>query len=264
MGRLRPGFVAVLLAAATAVATPAAAADLPVAPTYNPPAYRPAMYDWNGIYVGGEAGAGLMQDDFTATASTLEAAGTQTRDSPLAVVGGGQLGVNFEMAPLVVGFEGDWMLSDISGSQISPSIVGGSTARSTAASHWYVTATGRVGYAANDMLYYVKGGWAFMRVDYTEDVLTNAAASSSDIIADNRTGFTVGGGFEYALNESLSVRVEYDFLDFGTKNYVFNATTPAGAVLAAPFTIKSDTQLVTAGFDYRFDWMRRSPLAAGY
>ncbi len=265
MGRLSPRLLAWIAVAAATAATPAFAADMEAAPVYKTPVYyQPAHYDWTGIYLGGLVGGGLLQDTVTATASTLEPAGAQTRYSPFAVVGGGDIGVNLEMAPWVVGFEGDWLSSAISGSQITTSLVGGTTARATSAPHWYGMATGRVGYAADDLLFYAKAGGAFMRVDYTEDVLTGGAVSSSQIIADTRTGFTVGGGFEYAMNEALSVKLEYDFLDFGSKNYTFNLTTPAGAAVTAPFSIKSDTQLFLLGFNYRFNWVQRSPVAAKY
>jgi outer membrane immunogenic protein len=272
MGRRGPG-LALLAAAAVAAAlaiaagNPALAADLPApAPAYNPPpAYRPALYDWTGIYAGGQVGAGLLQDDVTATASTLQAAGTQTQYSPFAVIGGGQVGVNLEMAPFVVGVEGAWIASAISGSQQSATLVAvGGNDRATSAPLWYAMATGRVGYAANDTLFYVKGGAAWMHVNYTEDILTAGSPSSTAIVADTRKGFTVGGGIEYAFNEYLSARLEYDFLDFGTANYNFTLTTPAGAVLVAPFAIKSDTQMMTLGFNYRFNWVQRSPLAGQY
>jgi outer membrane immunogenic protein len=243
----------------------ASAADLPApAPAYNPPpAYRPALYDWTGIYAGGQVGVGLLQDDVTATASTLQAAGTQTQYSPFAVIGGGQVGVNLEMAPFVVGVEGAWISSAISGSQLSVTTAGGND-RATSAPLWYATATGRVGYAQNDALFYVKGGAAWMHVNYTEEILTGGSPSSTDIVGDTRKGFTVGGGIEYAFNEYLSARLEYDFLDFGTANYNFTLTSPTGTVLAAPFAIKSDTQMMTLAFNYRFNWVQRSPLAGQY
>ena len=271
MGRRGPSLT-LLVAAVVAVTLAiiaggnhASAADLP-APGYNPPpAYRPALYDWTGIYAGGQVGAGLLQDDVTATASTLQAAGTQTKYDPFAVIGGGQIGVNLEMAPFVVGVEGAWISSAISGSQQSGTLVGvGGNDRATSAPHWYAMATGRLGYAANDALFYVKGGAAWMRVNYTEDILTAGSPSSTDILPDTRKGFTVGGGIEYAFNEYLSARIEYDFLDFGTANYNFTLTSPAGAVLVAPFAIKSDTQMMTLGFNYRFNWVQRSPLADKY
>lgn len=265
MGRLSRGLVALAAAAAAAIvaAAPAAAADLPVAPAPSPPVYRPAVYDWSGIYLGGSAGAGLVEDSVTATASTLEATGSQVSYSPFSVVGGLQAGVNVQFDPVVVGIEADWIASYISGSQTANTLIATFNDRVTSAPHWYTTVTGRLGYAAGDALFYAKGGAAFMRVDYTLDLLNTAGAVvSTDILSVNRTGFTVGGGIEYAFNEYLSARLEYDFLDFGSRNYAFNFVANAPGV--APFAIQSNTSLFTLGFDYRYNWVQRSPLAAKY
>ena len=41
---------------------------------------------------------------------------------------------------------------------------------------------------------------------------------------NNRVGWTVGTGIEYALWNSWSVKVEYDYLDFGTRNVAINGS----------------------------------------
>jgi outer membrane immunogenic protein len=52
----------------------------------------------------------------------------------------------------------------------------------------------------------------------------------------------VGAGIEFGLVENL----EYDFYDFGSANYNFNAITPV--------TVKSDVHTITVGLNYRFNW----------
>jgi outer membrane immunogenic protein len=102
-----------------------------------------------------------------------------------------------------------------------------------------------------------------MNVHYIQNV-AGGTIQSTQSITDTRSGFTVGGGIEFGMTENLSAKLEYDFLDFGTKTYNFNnlGFTPAGAVAgaaltpngAAPMSIKSFTQLITAGLNYRFTW----------
>ena len=60
MRRFSPGLLVGFAVAASALATAASAANLPVpaAPTYTPPVYRPVIYDWTG-YVGAHLGAGV-------------------------------------------------------------------------------------------------------------------------------------------------------------------------------------------------------------
>jgi outer membrane immunogenic protein len=249
-----------MVVAASAVATAASAADLPVPAAAPPVAYRPAIYDWTGVYVGGQVGAGMMNDTFAQTTTTpLFNAGATTKTNPWSVVGGPEAGVNIEFAPVVIGIEGSWTASYLSGTQVQPSLSPGASVYTTSASHWFATATGRIGYAANDILFYLKGGAAWMRVTYTQEPLSAGGFNTVQSINDTRSGFTVGGGFEYGLNENLSLKVEYDFFDFGTKSYNFNNLSflPFGGALTAvalPVSVKSYASLLTAGVNYRFNW----------
>jgi outer membrane immunogenic protein len=251
MRRLGPGLVALALAAAAAFAAPARAADMAPAPSYYPPAAAipmpPALYNWTGFYLGGNAGAGLLDDrvsQSTTTATTTNLTGS-IAVAPAGFVGGGQAGLNFEFASWVVGVEALWDATTLTG---SPGVATTTSLfeKMTSAPAWYGSATGRLGYAFNDVLVYAKGGGAVMRVGYTQDVLTGGLITSSQVINDNRTGFTVGLGLEYGMTENLSARLEYDFYDFGTKTY--------GNFGQTPVAISSDLHTLTAGVDYRFDW----------
>jgi outer membrane immunogenic protein len=256
------------------VATAASAADLPVpaGQSYTPQVYRPVLYDWSGIYLGAHFGAGLMEDVVTTTTTTtFQNSGTATNLSPYAIIGGGQVGANLQFSSIVLGVEGTWTDSAISGTQVTPSLqtpFGGLGEASKSASRWYATATGRIGYAANDLLIYAKGGTAWMRADYTQEIVSGEVQSLQKI-SDTRRGFTVGGGLEYAFNENLSARLEYDFLDFGTRGYTFNnlSFTPTPGTLTAlslPVSVKSSTSLLSLGVNYRFNWGGGGPLAAKY
>ena len=86
-----------------------------------------------------------------------------------------------------------------------------------------------------------------MRVSYTEDLLTpGGITAGTQVISDNRTGFTVGAGIEFRLVENLSGKIEYDFYDFGSKNYNFNSVTPV--------SVSSSLHTLTVGLNYRFNW----------
>ena len=253
------------MAASAITASPVAAADLPV-PGPAPAAYRPPpIYDWTGFYVGGQAGVGNMRDTFTQMATTpLFVSGSTDRTNPWGVVGGAEAGVNFQFTPIVVGFEGTWTASALSGTQVTPTLFPLTSVYQTSASHWFATATARIGYAANDMLFYLKGGGAWMRATYTEQPFSTINGFNVQQAFNSlRTGWTVGGGFEYGLTENLSLKLEYDFLDFGTRNYNFTALAfqmpggpplPPSTPVTLPVSNKSSTSLLTAGVNYRFNW----------
>ncbi len=262
MRRISPGLLVGFAVAASALATAASAADMPVpaAPAYTPPVYRPVIYDWTGIYGGAHLGAGLLEDQVTtATTTLLQPSGTQTRLSPFSVVAGAQAGFNYQIQQVVIGAEGTFTWSNISGTQVTQSLIPTFSQRSIDTPRWYATATGKIGFAANDFLFYAKGGAAWMGVNYTQTVSGGGGNVSSQTITDTRSGYTAGGGIEFGMTENLSARIEYDYLNFGTKNYSFNSLTvvPVGgglAPLALPVAIRSSTSLITAGINYRFTW----------
>ena len=272
MKRLATGAIAFAL-----IGTPALAADIAVPTTsYYPKFPPPAIYDWTGIYVGGHIGGGMLVDSVSQNGFSpggFNLAGTGNL-RPAGVIGGAQVGANYEFAPWVVGLEGSWTDSRINGNTLIACsacsvIVPSATTpmsipneRFTSQALWFAAVTGRFGYAANDWLFYGKAGGAWMSVRYTEDLLggglpaTALPGSTSGIppgttvatqvITDNRTGFTVGAGIEFGLVENLSGKIEYDFYDFGSKDYNFNAITPV--------SVSSNLHTIIVGLNYKFNW----------
>jgi len=240
------------------IGTPALAADMGVpSRSYYPP-LPPAIYDWTGIYVGGHIGGGLLVDSVSqngVSTGGFNLAGTGNL-RPTGVIGGAQVGANYEFVPWVVGIEGSWTDSGINGNALigctGPCAIGTTTTiaqeRFTSQAQWFAALTGRFGYAANDWLFYGKAGGAWMDVRYTEDLLTTGApvTAATQVFTDNRTGFTVGAGIEFGLVENLSGKIEYDFYDFGSKNYNFNAITPV--------SVSSNLHTIIVGVNYKFNW----------
>lgn len=266
MRRLNPGLLALASAAMAFVSmvfapmvfaymavAPARAADMAV-PGYYPPkaAYMPpAVYDWTGVYVGGHIGGGWLNDSVTWTTTTVLNAGTETKVQPVGVLGGAQLGANYEFAPWVIGAEASFTSSAITGSTNVPALAAGTQERATSNPQWLVAATGRAGYAANTLLMYVKGGAAWMHAEYTQDTLVPPSGTvfATSKLNATRSGFVVGAGLEYGMTENFSAKAEYDFYDFGTANYTFNV---GGVVM--PVSIKSDIHVFTVGLNYRWNW----------
>jgi len=268
--------LAILIAVAALSGTAAHAADIAIpGPAYYPKAFPPpAIYDWTGIYLGGHIGGGMLTD--SVSQNGVASSGFNLANSgslrPAGVIGGAQVGANYEFVPWVIGVEGSWTDSAISGSTLIPCsactvsvpnpLPPPSTLpmpidneRFTSQALWFAAVTGRVGYAANDWLFYAKAGGAWMHGRYTEDLLSGGLAATktaagvtvaTQVITGNRTGFTLGAGVEFGLVENLSAKVEYDFYDFGSKNYNFSAITPVA--------VRSDLHAVTVGLNYKFNW----------
>ena len=148
---------ALLSAVAVVWAATANAADLPAAgpaPSYSP-VYRPHIYDWTGFYFGAHIGAGRQDNSYTDTTTTaLENAGNVSSHGQYGTVGGGQIGVNYQMTPVVVGLEGTWSATSLTGywnfssRLLSRLVVWLAACRCAAATiNWFATATARVGFA---------------------------------------------------------------------------------------------------------------------
>jgi outer membrane immunogenic protein len=118
--------------------------------------------------------------------------------------------------------------------------------------------TGRVGIAANNWLFYFKGGGAWANLDRSTQavnpatgvVLTNASGSA------DLSGWTVGGGFEWGFAPQWSAKVEYNYIDFGTTTTNQNVTFSTAAV---PNPLVRDVDLslhvIKGGINYRFGAM---------
>jgi outer membrane immunogenic protein len=229
-------------------AAPAQAADIGVPARSYYPSLPPAIYDWTGIYLGGHIGGGILTDSVSqngAAAINLLSSGNLR---PAGVIGGAQVGANYEFAPWVIGIEGTWTDSAINGNtNINTTTAVHPQERFTSQAEWFAALTGRVGYAANDWLFYAKAGGAWMNVRYTEDLfLPGGVTAATQVLTNNRTGFTVGAGIELGLVENLSAKIEYDFYDFGSKNYNFASITPV--------SVNSNLHTLTVGLNYRFNW----------
>jgi len=72
-------------------------------------------------------------------------------------------------------------------------------------------------------------------------------------VSDPRFGVVAGAGFELALTPSWSAKLEYDYLNFGTKTMVLPDTTPV--------SIREYFNEVKFGLNYHFNAFDPDPTA---
>lgn len=234
----------------TAAGQPAAAADLGRMPTKAPVAVPPAVADWTGLYVGGNAGYSWGRTDLDYTFGGLPITGT-TLD-PNSFIGGGQIGYNWQLGSFVVGIEGDlaWR-HGTDAATVTLNNVFGDFASFSTEQNWVGTVRPRFGFAANNWLIYGTAGLAVggFKHAYTETRPGVATRATTD--SDTRAGWTAGGGVEYAFTRQWSLGVEYLYMDFGTSTLNEPVTGPVPSS-AATFDDKS--HVVRAKVNYKFDW----------
>ena len=134
-------------------------------------------------------------------------------------IGGGQIGFNYQAGMVVFGVEGEGSWSNINGSsRTSASLSPGTFVDTDRDLKWLTTVAGRLGIANNNWLFYAKGGWAWGKLT-SDSVTTNGAGAIIAISTSstNRNGYLLGAGVEYGFAPNWSLKIEYNFVDFGTE-----------------------------------------------
>jgi len=245
-GTMRRGLLALAVAGAAMFGGVAMAADMG-RPVYKaPPAGAlPVSYDWTGFYVGGHVGGGWADKSWT------DAFGLATSHTADGFLGGGQVGFNYQINQFVLGVEGDVSWANLKGGSTQNFGLAAPVTQSfNSEVDWTATLTGRLGFAFDRWLVYGKGGVAWAHDKYSTNFYTFPGTVGID---ETRIGWTVGGGVEYAFAPNWSGKLEYNYMDFGSKNVSF-----------APFTSTAIDQQIHAvkfGINYKFGG---GPLLARY
>lgn len=233
----------------------AQAADLPPAPQPLPraPAFvAPPPFSWTGFYFGGNLGGGWNHGNFSDSLGAF----SWGANNSTTFVGGGQVGVNYQINMLVLGLEGDfdWFANNNNsggGTAIATGPAAGSFVQGSNNGRWLTTLTGRAGLAADRVLAYFKGGGAW--VGSNNLTLTNLPTGGSVSIGNGNTntGWVAGAGLEWAFANNWSAKVEYDYV--GLSNKSLTVTVP-GVGLDTFSTNNRNVQTVTVGLNYLFNF----------
>ena len=207
-----------------------------------PPA--PAPYNWTGFYIGAYLGADWGKTNWTF------ADGSSLNPHFAGLLGGGEIGYNYQIGKWVLGVEGDIGATNARGVQPCPSGFFNNCEIST---DWLSTATARVGYAYWDrLLAYVKAG-AVIAQDRAQSVCDTGSRPTvagvvlvgcpSDGDSKTRAGWTAGWGTEFGLTQNVSVKSEFMYFVLGSDRY---------SILSAPVDIQRNGFISTVGLHYRF------------
>ncbi|WP_426525196.1 outer membrane protein [Bradyrhizobium sp. McL0615] len=225
---------------------PAVGADLAARP-YTKAPVAVAMYNWGGFYAGVNGGWGSSRNSWDETFGVVFPMGSH--DATGGTVGG-QIGYRWQAASWVFGVEAQGNWADFKGSNVIPLAAAFTNETRVDAFGLF---TGQVGYAANNVLFYLKGG-AAVTSDRYRMLATATGAQVVNSVDDTRWGGVVGVGLEYGFAPNWSAGIEYNhlFMQDKTYNFVSNgAIIPAGASFAQN-RIRQDIDLVTARINYKF------------
>ncbi len=186
----------------------ATAADMPrsSAPFYSP---APVAFNWTGGYVGVNLGYNWGKI-------------TNSNVSPSGIQGGVQGGYNWQSGQFVFGAETDLQLSGADDT----------FAPFKFSNPWFGTLRGRGGFAYNNFLLYLTGGLAY-----------GSVKAENAFLSESRTqlGWTAGFGGEMGISQNWSAKVEYLYMDLGSRTYTITGTSNA-----------FHTNIIRVGLNYHF------------
>ena len=113
-------------------------------------------------------------------------------------------------------------------------------------------ATLRVGYAANNWLFYAKGGWAGTTLDISV-VRTSDQLLMGSMSLQGANGFVGGGGIDYGLTRNIILGIEYNYYGFRPTDQL-GVTTFNGFVPENFTDIKHSVQTLTGHIDFLFNF----------
>lgn len=224
--------------------------------------------DWTGVYVGGHLGYGFSHVTGTTTTAAGLAGGVPATESANFktddFVQGFQSGFNYQLANgIVLGVEGDISWLNVEKKQTALAEEGGQLAangflqaKTRYEFDWMATIRGRLGYAFDRTLVYGTGGLAFLhetqtRSQYQSDVANTTVPygrGTTEIFKEQaeatRRGWTLGSGFEYALNNNWALKGEYSYAHFGDEDFLFPKAT---AGVTRPYTVQTTCRLFVGG-----------------
>jgi len=225
----------------------AAAADLP-STKYLPNApLLPAFYNWTGVYVGGQIGYSWGTDTTTELLSANRMFINAFEYHPESAIGGAHAGFNYQMGSIVLGVEGDVEgMNARSGfhdpSRVrSPNDPGGLVRVSQ---DWQASVRARIGYAFDRFMIYGTGGAAFTELSYS---YFNPLAGIGEGGTFSRTGWTAGGGINYAITDNVILGAGYRYTDYGKFDYVASS-----AFLGLTAAQSPTSHMARASIAYKF------------
>ena len=238
---------------------PAIAADLPLKAEPVIP-----RFSWTGCYLGAHVGGGrgskemtdpvqLVQDTLSGAAVTTGI--TTVTTNPTGAIIGGEIGCDYQFAGnAVIGIEGTASGTTMRGSAFVGLPAAGLPAESAlvqSTNDFLASVTGRIGYAFDTILLYGRGGFAVAGDKY--DVSAGDFAGSGPFHfqgADNRYGWVVGGGVDWAFTPHWSMNVEYDFYRFGSGGILM---TDQFSTLTGVVDVKQTVQVFKVGFNFHIN-----------
>ncbi len=185
--------------------------------------------------------------------------------SPSGFTGGVQAGYNWQRGHIVYGAEVDFGAFDLdkrateSGLFPFPFLGTEYTLTQKMSADWLATVRGRVGFTMmQHVLLYATGGLAFSDVkvssSYSDNAIDATFPGGSGYGAKSaiKTGWTAGGGVEWALHGNWLMRAEYLYVDLGSMRVAVPTSNTPGFTQTMSVSSDLTAQIGRLGLNYRY------------
>jgi outer membrane immunogenic protein len=249
--------------AMAALLVPAAAADMPL----KAPLPMAPVYSWTGFYFGGNVGYGWGNNDAitfsgdpnTAAAIARGQVASSLGGNPQGMLGGLQIGYNYQTGAFVWGIEADFQMSAIGANSAVSTAIPGFFPVTTSGSQdllRFGTVRGRLGYTVwPSLLLYGTGGLAYGSGEVSSFINTTPGCPGfcgGLTTTTQLTGWTAGVGAEYMFTPNWSGKLEYLYYDLGSISQQYGDIFGRfpGTSGATSTAFKGD--IVRIGMNYKF------------
>lgn len=243
---------------------------LAILPTASPAgAGETDTYIWTGPYFGAQFGIGWRNGQKTdiaglPTPELSEQANSAVGLDTSGAMGGAQVGYNWQLARLwLLGIEADLSATGIDGDR---HYTGLTTYTGTPLLAGYVdldqklewlgTVRGRLGVLATErLMIFATGGLAFGRGSYSvyEQYTTFDFARFKGKISEDKLGWVLGGGAEWAFIGDWSAKLEYLYVDLGEETVLASPLTP-NPPYAVQARFETSEQILRIGINHKLDF----------
>lgn len=242
-----------------------------------------STYDWTGVYVGGFVGGATGSNVTSSEPYNSSQYGSwyspysanNNYSTKASFMGGGTVGYNWQIGktPYQIGLEGEYGYLGMSGSNPDPNSTAwtnsnsftppagsGSSSTKIGSSYGYGLVGGRIGYAMDRTLFYVKSGAVFTSNQSSYNDPNYGVSGSSKI--NNNAGYAIGAGIEYALPTewfklSKNITIKTEYLYFGIDRTTTSAIPPGQGGNWSDQSFSSNTSIsgihtAKIGVNYKF------------
>lgn len=208
---------------------------------------------FNGLYGGGTIGLASADTKI----SSPDDPTLKDRDTSFA--GSGFLGYNMQCGQTVFGIEGDAGFLGLEGKGQLDSPFGPVHLKDEI--DWLITLRARAGVLVSpDAMIYVTGGLALADISHK---LSIPGAGFEQTNSGWETGWTIGGGLDYALRPGWSLRAEVLYVDLGSQTHTYTVNGGPCVGICTDTAKWDDSFWVSrVGLSYKFDTVeeRHAPM----